>query len=57
MEIVAQAFGIVGMLFNILVFQQKKQENVLICQFFAAATFVLFVQPAIIAVIPSKEVK
>ena len=39
MEIVAQAFGIVGMLFNILVFQQKKQENVLICQFFAAATF------------------
>lgn len=40
-EIVAQAFGIVGMIFNIIVFQQKKQRNVLIFQFFAALTFAL----------------
>ena len=39
MEIVAQAFGIVGMIFNILVFQQKTQRGVLIGQFFAALTF------------------
>jgi uncharacterized membrane protein len=38
-EIVAQAFGIVGMILNIIVFQQKKQKNVLIFQFFAALTF------------------
>ena len=39
MELLAQAFGIVGMIFNILVFQQKKQSNVLIFQFFAALSF------------------
>ncbi len=39
MEIVAQAFGIVGMIFNLLVFQQRTHKGVLICQFFAAATF------------------
>ena len=39
MDIVAQIFGIVGMVFNLLVFQQKTQRGVLICQFFAAATF------------------
>lgn len=39
MEIIAQIFGIIGMLFNLLVFQQKTQKGVLICQFFAAVTF------------------
>ena len=39
MEIVAQAFGIIGMIFNILVFQQREQKKVLICQFFAALSF------------------
>ena len=38
-DYVAQGFGIVGMVFNILVFQQKKQKNVLIFQFFAAVSF------------------
>ncbi|MBQ2809375.1 MAG: YgjV family protein [Clostridia bacterium] len=41
MEILAQAFGIVGMIFNIIVFQQRKQKNVLIFQFLAALTFAL----------------
>ena len=41
MEITAQIFGIVGMLFNLLVFQQKTQKRVLVCQFFAAITFAL----------------
>lgn len=40
-ETVAQILGIIGMLFNILVFQQKKQKGVLICQFFAAISFAL----------------
>ena len=39
MNILAQGLGIVGMLFNILVFQQRKQRGVLICQFFAAISF------------------
>ena len=39
MEIAAQAFGIVGMVFNLLAFQQKTHRGVLVCQFFAAATF------------------
>jgi hypothetical protein len=39
MDIVAQGFGILGMIFNILVFQQRKQKNVLLCQFFAAIAF------------------
>lgn len=39
MEIVAQAFGILGMICNILVFQQKTHKRVLIWQFFAASTF------------------
>lgn len=39
MDTVAQTFGLVGMLFNLLVYQQKKQKGVLVCQFFAALTF------------------
>lgn len=39
MEIVAQIFGIIGMIFNLLVFQQRTHKGVTICQFFAAATF------------------
>ena len=39
MGIVAQAFGIVGMIFNLLVFQQKTHRGVTLCQFFAAVTF------------------
>lgn len=39
MDIVAQAFGIVGMIFNLLVFQQKTHRGVTICQLFAAVTF------------------
>ena len=39
MEIVAQIFGIIGMIFNLLVFQQKTHRGVTMCQFFAAATF------------------
>ena len=41
MEFVAQAFGILGMICNILVVQQKTHKRVLIWQFFAAATFAL----------------
>lgn len=41
MDILAQSFGIVGMIFNIIVFQQRKQKNVLIFQFLAALTFAL----------------
>lgn len=41
MEIVAQIFGIVGMICNILVFQQKTHKKVLIWQFFAASAFAL----------------
>lgn len=41
METVAQIFGIVGMIFNLIVFQQKTQKGVLICQFFAATTFAI----------------
>ena len=37
--------------------QLIKNPQVSMIIFFAAATFVLFVQPAIVAVIPSKEVK
>lgn len=39
MEEVAQAFGFIGMIFNIIVFQQKKQKMVLLFQFFAALSF------------------
>ena len=39
MEYIAQAFGIVGMIFNLLVFQQKSHKGVVLCQFFAAMTF------------------
>ena len=39
MEIVAQVFGIIGMIFNLLVFQQKTHRGVTLCQFFAAAAF------------------
>ena len=39
MEITAQIFGIIGMLFNLLVFQQKTHRGVTLCQFFAAAAF------------------
>lgn len=41
MDFVAQAFGIIGMIFNIFVFQQRKQSGVLVCQFMAAITFAL----------------
>lgn len=41
MEILAQAFGIIGMICNIIVFQQKTHKRVLIWQFFAAVTFSL----------------
>ena len=41
MDIIAQAFGIIGMICNILVFQQKTHKRVLIWQFFAAITFSL----------------
>ena len=39
MEIIAQAFGIIGMIFNLLVFQQKTHKGVTACQFFAAIAF------------------
>lgn len=39
MEILAQAFGIIGMIFNLLVFQQKTHKGVTLCQFFAAVAF------------------
>ena len=39
MEITAQIFGIIGMIFNLLVFQQKTHKGVTLCQFFAAVTF------------------
>ena len=38
-EIVAQVFGIIGMICNILVFQQKTHKRVLVWQFFAALVF------------------
>ena len=38
-EIIAQGFGILGMICNILVFQQKTHKRVLIWQFFAASVF------------------
>lgn len=41
MELTAQIFGIVGMICNIIVFQQKTHKKVLIWQFFAALTFCL----------------
>ena len=41
MDIIAQGFGIIGMICNILVFQQKSQRNVLIWQFFAATVFAI----------------
>ncbi len=40
-DYVAQGFGIIGMIFNIIVFQQKSQRKVLMFQFFAAASFAL----------------
>ena len=39
MDIIAQFFGIIGMIFNLLVFQQKTHRGVTMCQFFAAVTF------------------
>lgn len=38
-EITAQVFGIIGMICNIIVFQQKTHKKVLIWQFFAASVF------------------
>lgn len=38
-DVIAQAFGIIGMILNFVVFQQKTQKGVLVCQFFAAAAF------------------
>ncbi|MBQ7353187.1 MAG: YgjV family protein [Clostridia bacterium] len=37
--IIAQAFGILGMICNIIVFQQKTHKRVLVWQFFAASVF------------------
>ena len=39
MEIIAHIFGIIGMIFNLLVFQQKTHKGVTLCQFFAAVAF------------------
>ena len=41
METAAQIFGIIGMICNILVFQQKTHKKVLMWQFFAASVFAL----------------
>lgn len=41
MVVVAQVFGIIGMIFNLLVFQQKTHRGVTACQFFAALAFCL----------------
>jgi hypothetical protein len=41
MGIVAQAFGIVGMIWNILLYQQKKHSRAMLYQFFAALSFML----------------
>ena len=38
-DVIAQIFGIIGMIFNLLVFQQKTHRGVTLCQFFAAAAF------------------
>lgn len=38
-EITAQIFGIIGMICNIIVFQQKTHKKVLAWQFFAASVF------------------
>lgn len=38
-EIIAQAFGIIGMICNVIVFQQRTHKRVLIWQFFAATVF------------------
>ena len=40
-EITAQVFGIIGMICNIIVFQQKTHKKVLAWQFFAAAVFAI----------------
>ena len=42
---------------GLAVCQLIKDPQISMITFFSAATFVLFVQPAIVAVIPSKEVK
>ena len=39
MGFVAQGFGIIGMIFNLLVFQQRTHKRVVACQFFAAVAF------------------
>ena len=41
LEITAQIFGILGMICNILVFQQKTHKRVLVWQFFAASMFAI----------------
>lgn len=41
MELIAQGFGIIGMICNIVVFQQKSHKGVLKWQFFAALFFAL----------------
>lgn len=40
-ETIAQIFGIIGLILNIFVYQQKKQNIILICQFFASIAWVL----------------
>ena len=39
MELVAQIISIVGMLFNLLIFQQKTHKGAVTCQLLAAVTF------------------
>ena len=39
MDLAAQIISIVGMLFNLLIFQQKTHKGALTCQLFAAVTF------------------
>lgn len=41
MDLIAQGFGIIGMICNIIVFQQKSHKRVLAWQFFAASFFAL----------------
>ena len=41
MEIIAQAIGIVGMIVNLLAYQQKKQKNLILFQLGGSAMFFL----------------
>ena len=39
MELAAQIVSIVGMIFNLISFQQKEHKRAVVCQFFSSATF------------------